>query len=412
MPPENSLPLSLIVAGRNLQRAVLGDLSPNRKSGEKRAMDNLLANELELFQNMSLTSTPLGEIKVNPSLTAFLDGQDGLGGYADVYAQEEYLAPGTKLEMDLERRIIKQNLLSVLTPDYLGKLKKAQKPLVIIEGGAGPDLRTFETVCGVIAEKKSDLGNIPIKIVITDISRRMAAITASKMRTSTLIDPGLNLETAVLAADVFELLENLPNDSLTYALLPFGVLSFGLDGKNPKQILATINQKLISGGGMLTTVYHSDWLHYSNQLKGIVKRLNLNLPIKDLAPFVIDIKDGQMQVAEGLAFSCRTFSPQELSEMIQTAGLTITDCLNSPSGWAYWPKDLLAKVVDGKIYPQGCPVIPPPNLMDLVKQRILELVIPKEGGDQNSVPELSNLIPNGQDISKYPAPYITITAKK
>lgn len=406
----------LVVAGRNLQRAISGDLSPVRKSREKRIIDNLLGNELELFQKMDLMIEQPGEIKVNPDLTTFLDGPDGLGGYADVYAREEYMAPGTKLEMDLERRIIKRHLLSILSSDYLNNLRDTNKPLVIVEGGAGPDLRTFETVCNVLSERKADLGNIPIKIVITDISRRMAAITTSKMRTSALIDPDLNIETAVLAADVFELLEKLSDDSLTYALLPFGVLSFGLDGKDPRQILEIINGKLIQGGGTLTTVYHSDWLNYSNQLKGIVRKLGNNdsepLHIKDFAPFVIDIKDGKMQVADGLAFNCRTFYPEELVEIIQSAGLTVDQSVCTPTGWAYWPKELLAKVIGGRIYPEGCPMVPPSNLMDLAKQRVLDLVAQKEGGNNQLSQQLSVLIPDGYEVQNFPAPYITITAQK
>jgi hypothetical protein len=295
-------------------------------------------------------------------------------------------------------------------------LKTTRKPLVIVEGGAGPDLRTFETVCDVLSERKADLGSIPIKIVIADISRRMAAITASKTRTSALIDPDLNVETAVLAADVFELLEKLPDNSLTYALLPFGVLSFGLDGKDSRRILETINRKLIQGGGMLTTVYHSGWLDYLNKLKEIITQLNNNddepLHIKDLAPFVIDIRNGKMQVADGLAFNCRTFSPEELVEIIKKAGLTVDQSVCSPAGWAYWPKELLARVVEGRICPEGCPTTPPPNLMDLAKQKVLGLVAQKKGGDNQLLQRLSALIPGGYEVQNFPAPYITITAQK
>ena len=244
----------------------------------------------------------------------------------------------------------------------------------------------------------------------------MAAITTSKLRTSELIDPELNIKTAVVAADVFDLLGKLREGSLTYALLPFGVLSFGLDGKNPTQILETINEKLIQGGGILTTAYHSDWLNYSNQLKGIVRQLGNNnsesLSIKDLAPFVIDIKDGKMQVADGLAFNCRTFYPEQLVEIIQSAGLTVDQSVCTPTGWAYWPKELLTKVVEGRIYPEGCPMVPPSNLMDLAKQRVLDVVAQKKGGDIDLLQRLSTLIPNGYQIQNYPAPYITITAKK
>jgi hypothetical protein len=329
----------LVIAGRNLQRAVFEELDPNRKSREKLIMNRLLNHELSLFYQMGLTNKQLNEITVNPDLITFLDGPNGLGGYADIYAQEEYMAPGTKLEMDLERRFIAEHLLSTLTPDYLKKLKATGKPLVIIEGGAGPDLRTFETVCHAISKRKVDLKDIPIKIVITDISRRMAAITTSKLRTSTFIDPELDIETAVLAADVFELLEKIPDGTLTYVLMPFGVLSFGLDEKNPKQIVETIDRKLIDEGGMLATVYHSGWLDYSRKLKEIVTQLgnndNKSLLVKDLAPFVIDIKDGRMRVAEGLAFNCKTFDPQELELMIKNAGLFIDDSVSTPAGWAY-----------------------------------------------------------------------------
>lgn len=94
-----------IVAGRNAQRGISSDLSPAKKLQEKRVMDRLLDHEQILFSRMNLIDCPLGEITVNPDLTTFLDGSDGLGGYADIYAREEYLAPGTKLEMDLKKEL-------------------------------------------------------------------------------------------------------------------------------------------------------------------------------------------------------------------------------------------------------------------------------------------------------------------
>lgn len=406
---------SRIVAGRNIQRAIFGDLILPKKNQETRVINNMLDTERALFYQMRLTNEQLGEIKVNPDLTTFLDGQDGMGGYADTYAQQEYMAPGTKLEMDIERRIIQQHLLSILTPDYLQSLRRIDKPLVITEGGAGPDLRTFEIVCKSLSEKKADLIDIPIKIIITDISKRMAAITASKIQSSMIIDADLNIESAVIAADVFELLEKLSGESLSYALLPFGVLSFGLNGKDPHQILETINKKLIRGGGTLITVYHSGWLDYLNQLNKIINQSgnhnNNSLQIKDLVPFVIDIKNNKMQVADGLAFNCRTFYPQQLVNIVQSSGLAVDEPVCTPAGWAYWPKEILTKAVEGRIYPQGCPVTPPPYLMDIAKQKVLDKVVQTEGGDK-LLQQLSCLIPDGDQITKYPAPYITLTAKK
>jgi len=356
-----------------------------------------------------------GDIKVNPALTAFLDGGDGLGGYADVYAYEEYTAPGTKLEMELERRIIKQHLSTILSIDFIKRLKDNNLPLVIVEGGAGPDLRTYETVSMVLSEKKRNLMGVPIRIVITDISKRMAALTSSKLRRSSLVDPELNVSTAVLAADVFELIENLQDNLLTYALLPFGVLSFGLDSKEPGEVVRTVQNKLLAGGGMLATVYHSDWVDYSNRLKKIVYQLNMgggeSLRLGDLAPFVIDIKDGKMQVADGLAFNCQTFKPEDFVALVENAGFKILDNINSPAGWAYWPKDLLNRAVHGRVFPEGCPLVPPPYLMDRVKKQILNL-IEKKRGDTVLLRQLTSLIPDGKTILEYAAPYITLTAKK
>ena len=407
--------LALIISGRNAQRAISGDLTPGRISGERWAMDRLLDSELTKFNQMRLTNQGIGPINVNPQLTTFLDGSDGLGGYADSYAYREYMEPGTKLEMSLESNIIKRHLSSLLTPDYLQCLKKNGKPLVIVEGGAGPDLRTFQAVCDVLRTKKELVNNTPVKVVITDISKRMAAITASKIHMSQgLIDPDIDVQTAVLAADVFEFLEILPKDSLTYALLPFGVLSFGLDGKDLEQTLEGVSGKLINGGGMLTTVYHSGWVDHSNNLREMVEQLidsGGRIDIKELSPFIIDIRNGAMQVGGGLAFNCRTFLPQELADIIGRAGLKADEPACMPAGWSHWSKGSLVKVVEGRMYPEGCPTIPSPNLMNLAKREVLDLVS-NSGGNNSLVNKLATLIPSGDQINNYPAPYVTITAQK
>lgn len=405
-----------VVAGRNRQR-MMGELTPPRITRERALMEEILAREYRLFQEMELIKEPLEEIQINPDLTTFLDGKDGRGGYADYYAEREYREPGTKLEMDLERREIQRHLLTVLTHEYIEGLKRNDNPLVLIEGGAGPDLRTFETACSVLSERKKELQGIPIKIVITDISERMAAITAGKIRTSSnLVDVSLDIKTAVLAADVFELLAKLPEDKLSYALLPFGVLSFGLDGKNPQQILKMVHGKLTRGGRFLTTVYNSKWRSYTDKLENAVGQINScggNLNIDSLNPFVIRILDGKMQVGGGLAFNCRTFSIEELSQIVHSTGLKVDSCISTPQGWAYWPNELLARVVGTRVWPEGYPIIPAPSEMNLAKNYLLELV--QNGGGNNQlqlVNQLACAIPNGDQILDHPAPYITLTARK
>ncbi|MBU1084978.1 MAG: hypothetical protein ABIJ43_00075 [Candidatus Beckwithbacteria bacterium] len=397
-----------VVDGRNRQR-VFGDLSLQRTEREKALMTGILLNEQQSLINMGLISESLDEITVNPDLTTFLDGVNGLGGYADNYAEREYLEPGTRLEMDLERREIRKHLLSILTPGHISKLRIENKPLIIVEGGAGPDLRTFEAVCAVLSERKDELQGISIQVVITDISKRMAAITASKIRTSSnLIDRDLNIETAVLAADVFELIDKLPENVLSYALLPFGVLSFGLDGKKPQEIMTRLNTKLVKGGGALVTVYNSDWRNYTARLENEVEEVNCNggkLKVNDLNPFVIRILDNQMQVADGLAFYCKTFLMSELFELMDSTNYQIDSCKTTPQGWAYWPTKLLRKAIETRVWPEGCSLTPTPSEMNLAKKYLLELVRDKDG-------RLAELIPGGSQISEYPAPYITLTAKK
>ena len=173
-----------VINGRNIQRALLGGLDPARAESEKNTMERVLVSESRLLDAMNLVQAPLAEVIVNPNLTIFLDGSDGLGGYADVYAKSEWQEPGTRIEMEQEKEIMREHLSKTLNFPYLEALREEGKPLVIIEGGAGPDLRTFSTVTNVLASKAEELQGIPIQMVHVDISKRMAAITIAKARTS------------------------------------------------------------------------------------------------------------------------------------------------------------------------------------------------------------------------------------
>lgn len=413
-----------VINGRNVQRAVLGGLDSYRARAEQQTMERVLSNERRRLDSMNLVQAPLAEVEVNPNLTIFLDGPDGLGGYADVYAKSEWHEPGTQIEMEQEKALIKSHLSSILNPEYIERLKRDKKPLVIVEGGAGPDLRTFGTVTGVLASKAQELVGIPIQMVHVDISKRMAAITIAKARTSGIPEElqrlGLQTDIAICHADVFDVLEKVPDESLTYALLPFGVLSFGLDGKNPSAIMEGINRKLRAGGGTLATIYNTAWRGYTEILEHSVDQINLGRDINeekiktgDLNPFVIRILDGKMQVGGGLEFNCTTFSPDELATLVGSSGLTVDSSSVTPQGWAYWPDTLLNAVVRSNVYPNGLPTLPPKHLMDKAKGIVLDKVM-KAGGNRNPVimENLSKAIPDGKNIADAPAPYITIAAHK
>lgn len=413
-----------VINGRNTQRALLGGLDFARAKSEKSAMERVLLNERRLLDSMNLVTEPLSEVAVNPNLTIFLDGPDGLGGYADVYAKSEWQEPGTRIEMEQEKEIMRDHLSRTLNAPYLEELRREEKPLVIIEGGAGPDLRTIGAVSDVLVLKAEELQGIPIQMVHVDISKRMAAITIAKVRTSgipeKLTDLGLKADIAICHADVFDLLEKIPDNILTYALLPFGVLSFGLDGKNPSKILENIKIKLRKGGGTLATIYNTKWRDYTDVLEYTVKQINCSkddaeqkIKTGDLNPFVIRILDGKMEVGGGLAFNCRTYTTTELIQLVNTSGLNLGACSVTPQGWAYWPEHLLNAIVKGNVFPNGLPNIPPNYLMDKAKDLVLD-IIRKAGKavDSSVINQLEKIIPDGKDMLQAPAPYITITAQK
>ena len=421
---ESELRPYSVINGRNMQRALLGRLDTARAKNEQQMMERVLANERKLLDGMYIIQEPLAEVEVNPNLTIFLDGPDGLGGYADVYAKSEWQEPGTRIEMEQEKEIMRDHLSSTLNPNYLQKLRQEGKPLFILEGGAGPDLRTFGTVSEVLASKSQELHNIPIKMVHVDISKRMAALTIAKARTSgipeKLASMGLQIELAICHADVFDVLEKLPPESLSYTLLPFGVLSFGLDGKNPNQIMTNVRSKLREGGGTLATVYNTRWHDYTTVLESAVDQINSGknptdqeLRVKDLNPFVIRILDGKMEVGGGLAFNCRTYTTEELIQLVSLADLKLDSYSVTPQGWAYWPDSMLNAIVQGNVFPHGLPTTPPAHLMDKAKGLVLG-IIEEAGGSKNPtvIATLEKVIPNGRDIAKAPAPYITITAQK
>lgn len=425
MKKESEMRPYSVINGRNIQRALLGGLDPYRAKAEHQTMKRVLAKERRLLDAMNLVCEPLAEIvEVNPNLTTFLDGADGLGGYADVYAKSEWQEPGTRIEMEQERTIIKAHLSRILNPEYIEELRRGSRPLVIVEGGAGPDLRTIGAVTDVLASKANELQGVSIKMVHVDISKRMAAITIAKVRTSgipeKLTDLGLQAEIAICHADVFDVLEKVRDSSLTYALLPFGVLSFGLDGKNPSKIMEVIRKKLRPTGGTLATVYNTAWRGYTELLEHAVEQINLGrdvaeekIKIGDLNPFVIRILDGKMQVGGGLEFNCTTFTPDNLTRLVESAGLWVNSCSVTPQGWAYWPDSLLNTIVRGNVFPNGLPTTPPPHLMDKVKGIVLDTV--RKAGEYRNpsiIDSLESAIPNGNDVAKAPAPYITITARK
>ena len=414
-----------VIDGRNTQRALLGGLDSSRAKAEQRVMEKVLASERRLLDAMGLLQSPLADVAVNPNLTIFLDGPDGFGGYADVYAKSEWQEPGTRIEMEQEKEIMRDHLSKILSAPYLEDLKKEGKPLVIIEGGAGPDLRTIGTVTDVLASRAEELQGILIQMVHVDISKRMAAITIAKARTSgipdKLADLGLNTEIAICHADVFDVLEKIPENILTYALLPFGVLSFGLDGKNPSQIIKNVRSKLRLGGGVLTTVYNKEWQKYNDLLESSVDQINANrnddeqkLEVGDLNPFVIRILDGKLQVGGGLAFNCKTFTSEELAQLFQSSELNLDFCAVTPQGWAYWPKHLLSAFVEeNNSQNNSLPTTPPAHLMDKAKDLVLN-IIRKTGKtlDSSVIEQLEKTIPDGKDILQAPAPYITMTAQK
>jgi hypothetical protein len=408
-----------MVNARNTERALKGGLAPSVAIRELGHIETVLSFEYQQLIDMDLVVEPLSPVDVNPNLTIFLDGPEGMGGYADVYATVEWAEAGTRIEMEQEKTIMRKHLLGILTHTYIEELKRNHKPLVIVEGGAGPDLRTISTVTGVLLEKANELSGVPIQMVHVDISKRMAAITAAKVRLSgipeELADHALDVQMAISHADVFDLLNKIPDESLTYALLPFGVLSFGLDGHDPSDVVAHIAKKMRQGGGILGTVYNSQWRDYTDLVEHVVEQVNMTktsddekMQLSDLNPFVIKILDGQMQVGGGLAFDCRTYTMEELQDIVALSGLRIDHNVNTPKGWAYWPGALLKTVVDGKVFPGGLPETPPEHLMNSAKSLILD------GMPSDELKKLlADAIPNGREmISQAPAPYITITATK
>lgn len=416
---ENQIEPYQRIDDMNRQRSLHGELDDASALIERGIIERVLEREGSLLGRMALLQTPLSGVDVNPDLTIFLDGTDGMGGYADSYAEREWEEPGTRLEMLEEKRIMREHMLQVLSPEYIAELKEQGKPLVIIEGGAGPDLRTIGTVADVLEARVTDLQGIPIKLIHVDISERMAAITAAKARTSgvpeKLTDLGLEIETAICHADVFDVLEKIPDDSLSYALLPFGVLSFGLDGKDPSQILENVRSKLRRGGGTLATVYNSEWRDYTDVLESAINCANENIngakPIEvgDLNPFVIQILDGKLQVGGGLAFNCTTFTADELTGLVSAAGLTVDSRHITPPGWAYWPEHLLQQEAAHGNPPSS----PPEALMDMAKRTVLDIL---EGAVKNRraepIQKLRDAIPDGNKVAGSPAPYITMTARK
>ena len=78
-----------------------------------------------------------------------------------MYAKSEWQEPGTRIEMEQEKEIMYDHLSKTLSVPYLEELRREKKPLVIIEGGAGPDLRTISTVSDVLVSKSEELQGIP-----------------------------------------------------------------------------------------------------------------------------------------------------------------------------------------------------------------------------------------------------------
>ncbi len=404
------------VTNLNTLRTQGSYITPWTAFEEKRLMNSILADELQRFEAMDLTHKALGRTDVNNNLKIFLDGKYGFGGYADMYEKAEWGEPGTRIEMLIEREIMKQHLGETLNPHYLEQIKRDGKDLVIVEGGAGPDLRTFGAVQETLLSKANELQGVPIKLVVVDISKRMAAITASKIRASDRLNlfqkAGLDVSLAVLNADVFDLIDKMRQESLSYALLPFGVVSFGLGKRNPQKTFENIRRRSMHKGGIITTVYNSEWKYYTTILEQVVQQVNSTggaLDIRTLNPFVIRILNGKMQVGGGLAFDCRTFTHQQLKDDLNSSSYSVDSVHVTPKGWAYWPDEALK----ANLSEQEILNLPPKDAMDRVKYELLK-TIANAGGSLSPelFSQLEEAVPTGNTMSFAPAPYITATARR